>query len=564
MIVLLVSFLALVSKTLACSIVTLHHTDSTLDGILFTALPYLEHIACHSSGRSCYIGKDSDGEDIYLYHTILMGPGFRGTGRWVMSSMGSGIDGTIIYANSFSVAPQLIQAVSDGTNWIIKDGGADDMIYFQCDETTEASSTPRNVDETVYVDIAGPGWELSGFYVQVGSTGDPIFSRVKVEGELHLFLFKLNGKWIIGEEPGVDAVHAFVDEPYAKVPSQIQTKEWLLSARNMETDESWIRVHVDVLSGSSSEDGAKNVYDVLREHRSLKYFSLKQPFGRLRNEMVIPYIGLGTGGIFLEDLTRVLTHAFLEGYRMLDLAREYGNEHIVRHVLDYPEHFQDANMPVRRELFLISKVWPTFLGFTPTTNEVLTTNAMLQSAYVDMHMLHWPSCDRSVSWMHCEDTVEPGATWHDSWRALERAYSEGRVMSIGVSNFNADQLAQLSEMATVLPHAVQNHGQPGKMDEQVRAWCTEHNSFYMPYAAGRNIKHLSEAMLTATVKIASNHGVSPNAVTSRFFLQTGAVVIPRSTKREHLRENMAIRSWVLTVEEMESLGWIIENDDEDL
>lgn len=576
MFVLLSLFLTLVSRTSACSLLTLRYDGSdlaNLDGVQFTALPV--ESPCHTSGRSCYTGLDSDGEEIFLYHTIE-----SGIGRWIVSStLGGRVNNSaILHTNSFSVAPQLVEAVSDGTSkWFTSndDDAVDATLNFECtsgepeedDDNDDGNyaSTPKNPDHTVYVDIVGVGWELAGFYVQVGSTGVfPVFSRVKVEEELQLYLYRLSGKWMIGEEEGVDAAHAFVNDPLAKFPSQIKAKEWLLSAKNMDTDKIWVTASVEVLSGSTSHGNEKTVYEVLREHRSIKFFPSKQPFGRLRNQIVIPYIGLGTGGIVLEDLPRVLTEAFLQGYRLLDLAREYGNEHIVRNVLDFDEHLEDSRMPSRHELFLISKIWPTFLGFAPTTKEILTSNTMLQSAYIDMHMLHWSECNPSISWMHCQDTVEPSATWKTSWRAMERAYAEGRIMSIGVSNFNVQQLREMKDFATVLPHAVQNHGEPGQMDLEVRIWCKEHRTLYIPYAAGRNIEHLSEQRLQALMKIASKYGKSIHAVTSRFFLQTGTAIIPRSTQREHLRENMAVGSWMMTDEEMGSLGWDVANDDADL
>jgi diketogulonate reductase-like aldo/keto reductase len=72
--------------------------------------------------------------------------------------------------------------------------------------------------------------------------------------------------------------------------------------------------------------------------------------------------------------------------------------------------------------------------------------------------------------MHCQDTVDTSATWEDSYRALERSYSEGKVLSIGVSNFDIHLLRKLERMALVLPHIVQNWAEPGNMDMEVRAW----------------------------------------------------------------------------------------------
>lgn len=170
-------------------------------------------------------------------------------------------------------------------------------------------------------------------------------------------------------------------------------------------------------------------------------------------------------------------------YLNIDLAREYGNEFIIGEIFDELEE----NIPPREEVFIISKVWPTQLGFYPTSDAIYNSIDHLGTPYVDMYLLHWPSCMHNIDWMHCQDTVDPEGTWLQSWRALEKAYAEGRVQSIGVSNFDADLLAELKSAATTWPHLVQNHGEPGQLDIEVRKWCRESDVIYQPYASLRNI-----------------------------------------------------------------------------
>lgn len=124
-------------------------------------------------------------------------------------------------------------------------------------------------------------------------------------------------------------------------------------------------------------------------------------------------VGLGTGGVYLEDALDVFTDALSLGYRLFDLAREYGNEHVIPQALQRAQELQAAQCeqpreerdfpdacdsqavgarPVqRRELFLQSKVWPTELGYEPTSAAIATSLRLLQSNYVDLYMLHWPA-----------------------------------------------------------------------------------------------------------------------------------------------------------------------------
>ena len=174
--------------------------------------------------------------------------------------------------------------------------------------------------------------------------------------------------------------------------------------------------------------------------------------------------------------------------------------------------------------------------------------------------------------MHCETTVDPAGTWRESWRALEREYAEGRLLSIGVSNFDVTLLEELKGLppsgALVLPHVVQNHGEPGNIDAAVRSWCDDPRqgagAVYQPYASLRNLAALPVQLQQALSSSALKRGVSEHAVALRFFLQTGAACIPRSTQTAHLRENLQVLQWKLEDDEMRALGWTRINIDSEL
>lgn len=158
--------------------------------------------------------------------------------------------------------------------------------------------------------------------------------------------------------------------------------------------------------------------------------------------------------------------------------------------------------------------------------------------------------------MRCQEVKNPSGTWMHSWPALEKAYAEGFVVSIGVSNFDADLLRQMGEFA-VYPHVIQNWAEPGSIDKEVLSWCQENNAIYQTYATLRNLDQLSshrkKFLKRSLHKLSKKYGKSEYAIALKLMVQNGMAVIPRSLKREHLEENLNIFDWELLSEEVDEL-----------
>merc|ERR1712150_250951 len=90
---------------------------------------------------------------------------------------------------------------------------------------------------------------------------------------------------------------------------------------------------------------------------------------------------------------------------------------------------------------VVTKLWPTNLGFDRTLGSVRESLRKLRSNYIDMYLLHWPRCYDNWSWMDCSSW--DGGTWQQSYKAMEKLYAEGVLVSIGVSNFNENELGEL-------------------------------------------------------------------------------------------------------------------------
>ena len=163
--------------------------------------------------------------------------------------------------------------------------------------------------------------------------------------------------------------------------------------------------------------------------------------------------------------------------------------------------------------------------------------------------------------MHCQDTIDPDATWRESWKALEKAYAEGRVVSIGVSNFNAELLQEIIDFSCVAPHVIQNWAEIKQIDKAVRQLCEEHHIIYQPYASIRNLRFMSSELRSYTQELAKKYQVSEHSISLRFFLQSGASIIPRASKLPHLRENFQVLNWSLTDDEMKALGWSLSSNE---
>jgi len=549
------------------------------------------------TGRAAFVSEglhDEDGnamDPLYLYHAIPSDG--SGTGRWVINRELGDNDAAMVYVDSWSVAPYLVNAVADTeVMWQMpnpdpdagsengEDGESaapawipDDSLTVECAEEEQ--------DYSIYFDSSiAVNPFLTGFYVERvyevdGQMSEKmLYSHVKQNpNDPQMYMFKLDDKWMISDHVGVDSGFAFVEDVNATTfPHEITEREWRFITNSSENkteaeDFTWEFSEAFVYSHHGAETDHGNVYAALRWVRSIKFLPPNQKYLTLRNEIPMPAIGLGTGGLSPEQTPHIISEAMKMGYRLFDLAREYNNEHIVADIMTQPkpevEEGKEPLLPFREDIFLESKVWPTHLGFYPTSDEIEASLEALKTNYVDLYLLHWPECNKDIEWMHCETTVDPDGTWRESWKALEKAYAEGRVMAIGVSNFDVNLLDELVSIASVRPHVVQNWAEPGKPDTDVREWCKIHGTVYQPYASLRNLDAVSEETKTSLTRIAQEKNTSVHNVALAFFAQTGSGVIPRSSNIAHLKENLDAFSLTLSEEQMQELGWIEDNNFEE-
>ena len=245
----------------------------------------------------------------------------------------------------------------------------------------------------------------------------------------------------------------------------------------------------------------------------------------LNNGVKMPQMGYGVYQVTPSEAERCVSDALSVGYRMVDTAQAYANEEGVGSAVK-------KSGIARDEVFIVSKIWISNYGYEKAKVSIDESLRRLQTDYIDLMLLHQPFCDR-----------------YGAYRALEEAYREGKLRSIGVSNFYPDHLIDLASNVEVKPmvnqvetHVFCQQKQPQKyMEEfgcQIMSWG--------PLAEGRNGFFTNEVLS----EIGKAHGKSVAQTALRFLLQRGVVIIPKSTHKERMVENLNIFDFELTADEM--------------
>lgn len=248
---------------------------------------------------------------------------------------------------------------------------------------------------------------------------------------------------------------------------------------------------------------------------------------KLNNGIAMPVLGFGTFMLTGEICEEAVAAAIKAGYRMLDTAEAYGNEAAVGNGIVKSEID-------RKELFLVTKV--NYKSYEKVIETVEQSLENLQTDYIDLLLLHWPF-----------------ANYYNAWRELEKLYEEGKLRAIGVSNFEPGQLVDLIAYNRIVPAIDQIETNLYCQRAEERKWLDKKNVAHMAYAPlgqGNRNEMFSEPEVTA---LAEKYQKSTTQILLRFLTQKGIIVIPRSTKPEHIRENFDIFDFILTEDELSKL-----------
>lgn len=249
---------------------------------------------------------------------------------------------------------------------------------------------------------------------------------------------------------------------------------------------------------------------------------------KLNNGIEMPQIGYGVYQINPSEVQRCVEDALSVGYRMIDTAQAYHNEQGVGQAI--------KNSSVdRKDIFIVSKIWLNNYGYEKAKCSIDESLKNLQTNYIDLMLLHQPFCD-----------------YYGAYRAMEEAYKEGKLRSIGVANFYADRFIDLATNVEIAPavNQVEMHVffQRADIQKYMQPFGTAIMS-WGPFAEGRNNFFNNEVLKQIGVKY--NKGIAQTAL--RFLIQKGAIVIPKSTHKERMQENFDIFDFELSSEDMSKI-----------
>ncbi|WP_130797343.1 aldo/keto reductase, partial [Streptomyces otsuchiensis] len=247
----------------------------------------------------------------------------------------------------------------------------------------------------------------------------------------------------------------------------------------------------------------------------------------------LPQLGFGVFQVPDEEVDEPLGVAIEAGYRLIDTAAAYGNEAGVGRAI--------ARSDVPREEFVVTtKLWNDAHGYDATLRAFDASMDRLGLDYLDLYLIHFP---------------RPAlGAYVDSWRAFEKLQADGRIRSIGVSNFGPAELTRLAEECSVTPSVNQVEFHPLFLQEELRADHGRRGVVTQAWSPlGRNQGLLQHPVVTG---VAEAHGRGPGQVVLRWHLQLGVVVIPKSSRADRIRANIDLFDFELSEEEMERLSGI--------
>jgi 2,5-diketo-D-gluconate reductase A len=241
----------------------------------------------------------------------------------------------------------------------------------------------------------------------------------------------------------------------------------------------------------------------------------------------IPQVGLGTYRLEDDNAYRVVSDAFVAGYRHIDTARIYQNEAGIGRAI------RESGIP-RDDLYITTKLWN---GDQPKARDAISSSLdRLGLEHVDLYLIHWPAPQRG--------------TYVDAWKQLEVLQEDGLTTSIGVSNFEPEHLDAIAAVSDIVPVLNQVELHPLFQQNALRA---EHAKRGIATEAWGPLCHGSvdlAAEMPTLVNLAERYSKSIAQVILRWHIQHGTIVFPKTSSNERLVENIALFDFELNAADM--------------
>jgi len=242
----------------------------------------------------------------------------------------------------------------------------------------------------------------------------------------------------------------------------------------------------------------------------------------------IPILGFGTYRLVGRHCKDAVSTALKLGYTHVDTAWIYENQ------LSVSNGIAASGVP-REKLFITTKAWYDHLDYANAIEQCNDCLRQLRTDYIDLYLIHWPNKNIPMK---------------DTFRALGKMVQEKKVRSIGVSNFSIRHLEDAIKVSPVPIAVNQVEFHPGLFQKELLDFCKEHNivvTAYSPFGQGELFSN------TLLMEIAKKKQKSVSQICLRWLHQHGAVVIPKATSEEHIKENMDFFSWSLLQSEVQTI-----------
>ena len=257
----------------------------------------------------------------------------------------------------------------------------------------------------------------------------------------------------------------------------------------------------------------------------------KQMYVTLNNGVSMPMAGIGTFLLSPDETEASVTSALADEYRLIDTANAYVNEKAVGRAMK-------KSGVDRKEIFLETKLWPSFYEQADAVDKTLER---LDTDYIDLLLIH-----------------QPAGNYVAGYRLMEKAYEEGKVRAIGLSNFNQEQIQEILNVCKVKPAILQTEVHPYYQEKKMKEFLAAAG---MVIQAWYPLGHGDKALLQEPIftKLGEKYHKSNAQIILRWHLQAGNIVIPGSKNPDHIRANFDLFDFELTGEEMEQIGGLDRN-----
>lgn len=256
---------------------------------------------------------------------------------------------------------------------------------------------------------------------------------------------------------------------------------------------------------------------------------------KLNNGVEMPILGYGVYQVNPVECERCVLDAISTGYRSIDTAQVYNNEEGVGNAIE-------KCGVARGDLFITTKIWISNGGYDKAKISIDESLKKLKTSYIDLLLIHQPFND-----------------YYGTYRAMTEAYKAGKIRAIGVSNFYPDRLVDICQFQEIIPAVNQVETHPFQQQkaahEIMKKYGVQHES-WGPFAEGRKGMFTNPLIKT----ISDKYGKSVAQVILRFLIQSDIVVIPKSTHKNRMVENIQIFDFALTAEDMNVIATLNENE----